>query len=413
MSRPGSPPAFGHAMRAEWALDPDILYLNHGTVGAPPRRVLQAQQAIRDEIERQPSRFLLRELSSISVGVKPPDVPRMRAAANAVAAFLGARGEDLVFVDNVTSGVNAVLRSLEFLPDDEIVVTSDAYGAVVKTARYVARRAGAHVRVAELPDAAADPQEFVEAIAAALTPRTRVAIIEHVAAESALVLPLAALAARCQAAGVMVLADGAHAPGAIPVDLPALGVDWYAANLHKWAWSPRSCGILWAPPERQADLHPPVISWGLDQGFADEFDWTGTRDPSAALAAPVGIAFMQELGVDAVRAYNHALAWDGANRLAARWGTSLARTEPWIGTMATIPLPTAAGETPEDALRLRDRLLFEDHIEAPIHAHRGRLQVRISAQIYNETSDLDRLAEAVERAVSPAGAGRGGAGMTS
>ncbi len=405
--------AFGHAMRAEWALEPETLYLNHGTVGAPPRRVLAAQQAIRDEIERQPSRFLLRELSSVTFGLPRDQPPRMRQAAEPVAAFLGARGDDLVFVDNVTAGVNAVLRSLEFLPGDEIVITNEVYGAVAKTAQYVARRAGAHVRIATLPGIAGDPQEFVDAVAAGLTPRTRLAIVEHVAAESALVLPLAAIAARCRAAGVPVLADGAHAPGAIAFDVTALGVDWYAANLHKWAWSPRSCGILWAPPERQVDLHPPVISWGLDEGFTREFDWVGTRDPSAALAAPVGLAFMQELGLDAVRGYNHALAWDGARRLAERWGTTLAMTEPWVGTMATVPLPAAAGSTGDDATRLRDRLLFEDHIEAPIHARDGGLRTRISGQIYNEMADLDRLAAAVERAVTTAGAGRGGGGVAS
>jgi isopenicillin-N epimerase len=401
-------------MLSEWALDPAVVYLNHGTVGAPPRRVLAAQQAIRDEIERQPSKFLLREVSSTRVGVAGGDQPsRTRVAANAVASFLGAGGDDLVFVENVTAGVNAVLRSLEFLPGDEIVITDQVYGAVAKTAQYVARVAGAHVRTAVLPQAADDPQEFIDAIAAVLTPRTRLAIVEHIAAQSALVFPLAAIAARCHAAGVQVLADGAHAPGAIAFDIPALGVDWYAANLHKWAWSPRSCGILWATPERRVDLHPPVISWGLDQGFTHEFDWAGTRDPSQALAAPVGLDFMRELGLDAVRGYNHALAWEGARLLADRWGTALTMTEPWVGTMATVPLPPAAGSTADDAARLRDRLLFEEGIEVQLHELRGRLMARISAQIYVETADLERLAAAVERAVSAAGAGRPGPGVAS
>ena len=405
---------FGHAMRSEWALDPAILYLNHGTVGAPPRRVLAAQQALRDEIERQPSKFLLREVSSTRVGVPAAtDLSRTRVAACAVAEFLGARGDDLVFVENVTAGINAVLRSLEFLPGDEIVITDQVYGAVAKTAQYVARLAGAHVRTAFLPENADDPQEFVDAVAAVLTPRTRIAIVEHIAAQSALLMPLAAIAARCHAAGVLVLADGAHAPGAIAFDIPALGVDWYAANLHKWAWSPRSCGVLWATPECQVDLHPPVISWGLDQGFTHEFDWAGTRDPTPALAAPVGLAFMQELGLDAVRGYNHALAWEGARLLADRWGTRLTMTEPWIGTMATVALPQAAGSTAEDAARLRDRLLFEDRIEVQLHELRGRLMTRISAQIYNQRTDIEQLAAAVERPVSAAGAGRERPGVAS
>jgi isopenicillin-N epimerase len=222
-------------------------------------------------------------------------------------------------------------------------------------------------------------------------------IVEHIAAESALVLPLAAIAARCHAAGVPVLADGAHAPGAIAFDLPALGVDWYTGNLHKWAWSPRSLGILWATPARQADLHPPVISWGLDQGFAHEFDWVGTRDPSAALAAPVGLAFMQELGLERVRTSNHALAWEAARFVTDRFGTALPMDEPFVGTMATVPLSPGFGAVASDAMRLRDRLLFEEKIELQVHAARGAIQVRVSAQIYNETSDLERLARALEK----------------
>jgi isopenicillin-N epimerase len=384
-------------MRAEWALDPDVLYLNHGTVGAPPRRVLEAQQRIRDEVERQPSEFLLRRLSSITFSLPGAERPLMRVAADQVAEFLGARGDDLVFVDNATSGANAVLRSLTFAPGDEILITDQIYGAFGKAAQYAARRAGATVRTVALPSPARDPAEFVDVVGAALSPRTKLAIVEHIAAETALILPLAQIAARCHAAGVAVLADGAHAPGAIALDIPALGVDWYTANLHKWAWSARSLGILWAAPARQVDLHPPVISWGLDQGFAAEFDWVGTRDPSAALTAPVGIAFMRELGLDRVRGYNHGLAWEAARFLSDRFGTALGMDESFVGTMAAVALPARFGSTQEQAVRLRDRLLFEERIELQVHAARGGIHVRVSAQIYNQSSDLERLARTLEK----------------
>jgi isopenicillin-N epimerase len=192
-----------------------------------------------------------------------------------------------------------------------------------------------------------------------------------------------------------VLVEGAHAPGAISVDIPSLGVDWYVANLHKWLWVPRSSGILWAAPERQRDVHPVVASWGLDLGFTAEFDAPGTRDATQHLTAPAAIAFMRELGVDAVRSYNHTLAWSGAQRLASAWGTSIAAPESMIGVMATVPLPEKLGTTAEDAARLRDALLFEENIEVQVSALGGRLYVRVSAQIYNEMSDIDRLSEAV------------------
>ncbi len=393
---------FGRGRLADWALDPGITYLNHGTVGATPRRVLAVQQALRDEIERQPARFLLRELTGVRVGGPRTQPPRMRVAAGEVAAFLGARGDDLVFVDNATTGVNAVLRSLALAPGDEILITGLAYGAVANATRFAARTHGAVVRTVDLPFPPGDPEELVRAYAAGLGPRTRLALIDHVTSDSALVLPVAEIAHRCRERGVPVLVDGAHGPGALEFAIPDLGVDWYVGNLHKWAWSPRSSGVLWAAPERQGHLHPTVISWGLDQGLAMEFDLVGTRDPTPHLAAPAALALMRELGVDAVRRWNHDLVIRSARALAERWGARFETPEALIGTMATLPLPQSLGATAEDAARLRDALLFEDAIEVQLHATAGRLWVRVSAQIYNGPEDYDRLGEAIERRIPAA-----------
>lgn len=387
--------AFGRRMRAEWALDPGIIYLNHGTVGATPRRVLAAQAAIRDEIERQPARFLLRELADLKQ-IEMRVRPRLRVAADAVAEFLGARGEDLAFVDNATTGANAVLRSLRFEAGDEILVTDHNYGAVTNAARYVAERAGGRVVTAELPHPRWGAEAITAAIAGALTPRTRLAIVDHVTSPTALVLPVATIVARCHAAGVPVLVDGAHAPGAIALDVPALGADWYTGNLHKWAMAPRSCGVLWASPGRREGLHPTVISWGYERGFDAEFDWTGTRDPTPWLAAPEGIAFMRDLGLEAMRAWNHSLAWGSACLLAYRWGLELPQDETLVGAMASVPLPERFGTTAADAARLKDALLYEDGIEAQLQEFRGRVLWRISAQVYNDSADVRRAVRAIE-----------------
>jgi len=388
--------AFGRALREHWALDPEAIYLNHGTVGATPRRVLAAQQALRDEMERHPSRFLLRETAAM-VGCARREPSRLREAAARVATFLGARGDDLAFVDNATTGANAVLMSLALAPGDEIVVTDHGYGGVTRAVTYWARRAGATVRTVELPYPGFATATALQRLREALGPRTRLAVLDHVTSESALVLPLAEMAAVCRHAGVAVLADGAHAPGAIDVDIPALGVDWYTANLHKWAWAPRSSGCLWAAPARQRDLHPPVISWGLDTGFLAEFDWVGTRDPTPWLAAPAALDFMQELGVRAVRDWNHALAVEADRWLRARWGTPAATDAATIGTMVSVPLPASCGGTRNEAEALRDSLLTEDGIEVPVLEWRGTLYVRVSAQVYNDMRDVERLGEAILR----------------
>jgi len=387
---------FGRALRGEWALDPQVLYLNHGTVGATPRRVLAEQQRLREQMELQPSRFLLREVAALA-GAPSPRPSRLRVAAAEIARFVGSAPDDLVFVDNATTGANAVLQSFDLREGDEILVTDHGYGAVTNAARFVARRAGAVVRGVTLPYPRFDAAETVSRVGAAIGARTRLALLDHITSESALLLPLGELADACRRRGVAVLADGAHAPGAIALDIASLGVDWYTGNLHKWAWAPRGSGLLWAAAPRQATLHPPVISWGLDEGYAREFDWIGTRDPTPWLAAPAGVRFMAELGTAEVQRWNHELAWEAGRWLCRQWGTDLGVNEAATATMITVPLPSRLGASREDAARLRDALLLEDDIEVQLHAWGGGLWARISAQIYNEMADMERFGAAVLR----------------
>ena len=390
--------SFGHAMLSHWPLDPSITYLNHGTVGVVPRRVLAAQQAIRDEIERQPARFLIRELAD--VGQWPlRETPKMRTAAAAVAAFVGTAADDLLFVDNATTGCNAVLRSFPFAAGDEILLTDHGYGAITHAAHYAASRAGATVKSLELPYPGTTPAAIVRSIEAALTSRTRLLIVDHVCSGSSLILPVGEIAALCRARGVATLVDGAHVPGALPLDIQAIGADFYTGNLHKWAMAPRPLALLWAAPDRREHLHPTVISWGYEKGLAAEFDMLGTRDPSPALAAPEGLAFLRELGLDAMRAWNHRLAWDAASSLAARWGVEVPAPEAMYGSMVTIPLDPRFGAEPEEIEALRSALLYEDRIEAQLFTFRERAWLRLAAQVYNERSDYERLREALDRRV--------------
>src|SRR5262249_12641696 len=199
---------FGHCMKSAWALDPEIVYLNHGTVGAPPRCVLEKQQKLRDQIERQPSQFLLRELTGTGFATSDGRLPLLRIAADEVAQFLGAKGSDLVFVDNATSGVNAVLRSIDLKEGDEILILDQAYGAIRNPLDYAARRFGAIVRTIEIPLPAPSVDAVIETIEQAIGAKTRLAIFDHITSGSALILPLAEIASRCRAREVAVLADG-------------------------------------------------------------------------------------------------------------------------------------------------------------------------------------------------------------
>ncbi|MFN8587648.1 MAG: aminotransferase class V-fold PLP-dependent enzyme [Candidatus Eisenbacteria bacterium] len=387
---------FGRDRLADFLLDPGIRYLNHGTVGATPRAVLAAQQQWRDRIERNPATFLFRELTPLH-DMPVPERAELRLAAHEVARRLGGNGDDLVFTDNITAAANAVLRSLVFGPGDEVLVTDHNYGAITLAAQAVTRGVGALVRTAEMPRYGARPEAYAAAVDLAIGPRTRLVIVDHITSGSALVLPVEDIVATCRKRGVPILVDGAHVPGQLPLDLDALGADWYVANLHKWAFAPRSCGFLWAPPHRQTGLHPAVISWGLDHGFTHEFDWVGTRDFTPWLSAPAGFEYLESLGEPAVRQWNHALAYGGALVMAARWGVEFETPESMIASMATVPLPGSLGSTPEDASRLRDALLFEDRIEVPVLVRDGRLWIRVCGQVYNEPAEYEALAEAVAK----------------
>jgi isopenicillin-N epimerase len=366
--------------RDEWDLDPDFLTVNHGSFGATPACVLAAQRAWQGRMERQPSRFMNT--------VYPAAI---RTAAAGLAAFLNARPEDVVFVDNATTGCNAVLRSLTLGQGDEVLVLSHAYGAVRNAVRHVAEQAGGRIVEAAVPFPDPTEDALLASVAAALGPATKLAVIDHITSGSALVLPIARIVALCHAAGVPVLVDGAHGPGQVDVDLTAIGADWYVGNCHKWLCAPKGCAFLHAL--RQAGLHPVTISHGYRQGFLSEFDWTGTTDPSRFLAVTEALAFHERLGGAALRERNRALAAEGVKLLAARLNTQPGAVGSFAGAMGTVRLPVD-DTTPERALAIRGELMRRG-CDAPVHALDGALWLRLSAFAYNEIGDYARLAALV------------------
>jgi isopenicillin-N epimerase len=384
-------PLLGKAVRHEWALDWDFLSVNHGSFGAAPRVVLAAQQDWQRRMEAQPGRFMRAVLPGA-----------LRHAADRLGSFIGADGRDIAFVDNATTGCNAVLRSLHLQPGDEIVVLTHGYGAVRNSVRYVAERAGACMVEADVPFPHPQADTIVGNIAAALTKRTRLAVIDHITSGSALVLPLQRIVDACHDAGVPVLVDGAHGPARVALDMRAIGADWYAGNCHKWLCAPKGSAFLYATPQRQQDLHPVTISHGLGKGFLEEFDWTGTRDPSAYLATDVAIDFHARLGGEALMARNIALAGEATSLLARRLNTEPGATGALAGAMGMVRLPLTGPATPERSGDLRARLLAAG-TDAPTHVQADAIWLRISAAAYNDIEDYERLAEVVARVVREAG----------
>lgn len=386
MQRPPRSPLAEH-----WSLDPDVVYLNHGSFGAAPIGVLERQAELQARLEREPARFLAVELEGLLDEARIP-----------LAAFVGAEAEDLAFVVNATSGVNAVLRSLELGPGDELVLTTHEYGASRNTLRYAAERAGAEAVVAELPFPVASDGKLVDAVVGALTSRTRLLLVDHVTSPTALVLPVERIAAAAAERDVLVLVDGAHGPGMLDVDLAALeraGVGMYAANCHKWICAPKGSGFLWVRRDLQPLVRPTSISHGATSPRVDrsrfqlEFDWTGTFDPTAWLAVPHALELLGSLlpgGWPELRARNRALALEGRRLVCDALGVEPPCPDELVGAMASVPLPSVEEE-------LGERLFADYGIEIPVMtfpAEPERL-VRLSAQAYNAPDEYAYLAGAL------------------
>ncbi len=375
--------ALGAAVRHEWALEPDFLTVNHGSFGATPLVVLAEQDRWRKRMEAQPTRFFSQEA-----------VPALREAAAVVARFVGAKGGDVVFVSNATTGCNAVLRSQRFEAGDEILYASHIYNAVRNTVIHVAEGVGAKMVVAEIPWPQPDKASILRNLERAITPRTKIAVLDHITSSSGLVLPIAEMIALCHAAGVPVLVDGAHGPGQVPLDLPKLDADWYVGNCHKWLSGPKGSAFLYARADRREHLHPGTISHGYGDGFTAEFDWPGTQDPTPYLAVPVALAFFEELGGTALMERNRRLVAEAAELVARRLGTEVGASFDMTGSMAMVRLPTKLKPELAESNQIRQALRTAG-ADSPVHPLPGALWLRLSAYAYNEMADYERLAELV------------------
>lgn len=371
---PGTPEA-----RRLWLLQDDVVFLNHGSYGAAPSAVLAAQRRWQMRLEADPVHFMLRER-----------IPAQRVVAAQLAQYLGADSAGLGFVRNATEGENAVLHSIPWREGDRILLTSQTYNAVRLAARHQAARHGLVVDEVALP-LPWRGEDLLPLFRAALHPRTRLVVLDHIASPTAMVMPIAELIA---ALPVPVLADGAHGPGQAEVALNALGAAWYTGNAHKWLCAPKGVAFLWAAEAQRAATHPLAISHLYGQGYAEEFDVQGTLDPSAILALPAALEFRARFGGDAAwKAHGLALAREAAALLARDWRTETAA--PVQGTMASLRLPLGGAATPEAARALQEWLWQQHRIEVPVMALGGALWLRISAAPYNHLREYEVLSAAV------------------
>jgi len=398
------------ALRAHWRLDPRITFLNHGSFGACPAPILELQRELRDRMEANPVRFFVSELGRL-----------LDAARAELAAFVGGDPDELAFVSNATAGVNAVLRSLPLEPGDELLTTSHTYNACRNALAYVAEQAGARVVTAPVPFPLTDGGTIVDAVLAHVTPRTRLALVDHVTSPTGIVFPLERIVAALAARGIDTLVDGAHGPGMVPVDVAAIGAAYYVGHGHKWLCAPKGAAFLHVRRDRQATVRPTVISHGATavqpgrSRFRLEFDWPGSIDPTPVLCLPAAIRFLGDLlpgGWNALRARNRSLALEARRLLCTALATPPPCPDDLIGALATVPLPDGPSLPPGtfgmlDPLQIAlfDRFGIEVLVGAFPAAPRRVL--RVSAHAYNTRADYERLADALRATVArdaPAGA---------
>jgi isopenicillin-N epimerase len=365
-----------------WTIDPDVAYLNHGGFGAAPASVLADQQAWRAAMERNPVRFLVRQLPDLLASVR-----------GRVAAFLGADPDGVVFVDNATAGAQTVLAHVQLAAGDEVLTTDHCYGAILEQLRRAAAVTGARLQIAPVPLPATSRLAVADAVLSRLSRRTRLVVVDHVASCSGLVFPVEQIVRQCRIAGVPVLVDGAHAAGMLPVDVGQLGADFWVGNMHKWVCAPKASAVLYAAPSWRGGLRPLVASHGLSLGYQPAFDWTGTFDPSSILAIPAALDFFERAGWQAAREHNNDLAQRGAELVAERIGTSYEVPDGMAASMRLVPLPAQLTEA--GARALESRLLDQHGVVVPATSHGGWRWLRVSAQLYNALDDYERLADAL------------------
>lgn len=389
-------------MRDRFVLDPSVTFLNHGSFGACPRSVLDAQSAVRARMEAEPVRFFLEH------------APRaIDAARERMAALFGAQAEDLVFVRNATQAVSAVLASIPLAPGDELLTTDHAYGACKNALDHFAARAGARVVVARVPFPIQRAEQVTEAILGEVSARTRLALIDHVTSPTGLVFPISEIVSALRARGVETLVDGAHGPGMLPLDLDRLGAAYYTGNLHKWLCAPKGCGILHVRRDRHEGLRPIAISHGARSRrprprLWEEFDWVGTDDPSPWICAPDALAALESMlpgGLPELQRRNRELALFARDRLCGTLGIDPPAPDDMLGSLASVPLPPTTGPAPASAFDvdpLWTALYTQHRIEIPVFpwpAPPERL-LRIACQIYVERSDVERLCDALRQCLA-------------
>ena len=375
------------ALRRQWDLPLGVVFLNHGSFGLQPRCVVEAHTRWQREVAANPMELFVDRYEALHAVVR-----------DRVADFVGAARDNLVLVENATYGMNVVARSFPLAAGDEVLLNDHEYGAVKRIWQRTCARAGARLVETRLRLPIESAEQLADALLADATDRTRLLVISHITSPSALTLPVAEVCRRAAARGIRTCIDGPHAVATLPLSLDALGCDYYTASCHKWLSGPLGTGFLYVRPELQAQIEPPIVSWGRitpgdPETWQEWFIWLGTRDVSSTLALPAAIDFLEAVGLERFRARTHHVARYARARLLELSGATpiYPDSREWYGPMVAVrhPYPDAAG--------LRERLRHHYRIEGVVSAWQGESLIRVSCHLYTQKQDIDRLVEVLQQ----------------
>jgi len=382
----------GDNMQAEFLLDPDVVFLNHGSFGATPRTVFDTYQEFQQQLERDPVRFFQREMPAL-----------FHHARRRLAKYLGARAADVVFVPNPTFAINTIVRSLDLKPGDQVLTSNHEYGACRHAWEFMRQKNQFEIVEHEIPLPVASAEEVVDAFWNSVTPNTKVIFLSQITSPTAWELPIEPICRRAREAGIITIIDGAHVPGQRSLDLTELDADFYTAACHKWMCAPKGASFLHVRRDRQKLIEPLVVGWGwgedrlFDTGnpFQDHHTWLGTRDLAAYLSVPAAIDFQQEHDWPSIQKACHELAVNASRRGAELDGEDPVHRPELFHQMALIDVTNF--KVAEDPKSFQQRLYDDFRIEVPVITWSDRRFVRVSVQAYNSAEDVDVLIEALKK----------------
>ena len=378
-----------------WSINPNTVFLNHGSFGATTKLVLEEQDKLRNQLESDPVWFLEEVVEEMWLD-----------SILSLSNFLNADPKGMAFLSNATSGVNTVLKSLSLNPGDEIIVPNHTYQACWNAVDFVASRTGAETVIVEIPFPVNSKEEIIEPILENVSRKTRLAIIDTVSSPTGIRMPFEDLIFHLQSKKVDVLLDAAHGPGIVPLDLKKLKPAYCAGNLHKWICTPKGSAFLHIREDKIGGIRPLSISHGasvngtIEEKFRFEFDWQGTCDPTPWLCIPKAISHIENLvdgGWSEVMRRNRELVLAARKILSEELGLDLPCPDSMIASLASIIIPNK-GEIANsvfDTDPLHSKLIREFGIQVPVFnwPHHDRRYLRISAHLYNHIDEYKYLAK--------------------